>query len=149
MTSAAPSTSRASAADKASLRNKTRQAEGPYDVLDKTAALAPSPTAIRAPSTVPKTLQRYLCLDDFEPTARPLLPKFLYGYVSGGAETDAAVRDNRKALDEYGFVPRVLNDVSSRDQTTSLFGKPYPSPFGIPRWAPQRCALIAAISSMR
>jgi L-lactate dehydrogenase (cytochrome) len=101
-------------------------------VLDKTAALAPSPTAIRAPSTVPKTLQRYLCLDDFEPTARRLLPKFLYGYVSGGAETDAAVRDNRKALDEYGFVPRVLNDVSSRDQTTTLFGKTYASPFGIP-----------------
>ena len=37
------------------------------------------------------------------------MPKFLYGYVSGGAENDAAVRDNRKALEEYGFVPRVLN----------------------------------------
>src|SRR4029077_16975163 len=60
------------------------------------------------------------------------LPKFLYGYVSGGAETDAAVRDNRKAFDEYGFVPRVLKDVSGRDQTTTLFGKTYASPFGIP-----------------
>jgi L-lactate dehydrogenase (cytochrome) len=101
-------------------------------VLDKTAALAPSPTAIRPVSQVPKALQRYLCLDDFEPTARRLLPKFLYGYVSGGAETDAALRDNRNALDEYGLVPRVLNDVSSREQTTTLFGKTYASPFGIP-----------------
>jgi L-lactate dehydrogenase (cytochrome) len=101
-------------------------------VLDKTAALAPSPTAIRPVSKVPKALQRYLCLDDFEPAARRLLPKFLYGYVSGGAETDAALRDNRKALDEYGFVPRVLNDVSPRQQTTTLFGKTYASPFGIP-----------------
>ena len=42
------------------------------------------------------------------------------------------VRDNRNAFDEYGFVPRVLNDVSGRDQTTTLFGKTYASPFGIP-----------------
>lgn len=101
-------------------------------MLDKTAALAPSPTALRPASKIPKSLQRYLCLDDFEPTARKLLPKFLYGYVSGGAETDAALRDNRDALDEYGFVPRVLNDVSKRNPTTMLFGKTYASPFGIP-----------------
>jgi len=101
-------------------------------VLHETGSLAPSPTAVRPTSTVPPGLQRYLCLDDFEPTARRLLPKFLFGYVSGGAETDAAVRDNRKAFDEYGFVPRVLNDVSGRDQTATLFGKSYASPFGIP-----------------
>ena len=101
-------------------------------MLDKTAALAPSPTAVRPVSKVPKALQRYLCLDDFEPAARKLLPKFLYGYVSGGAETDAAVRDNRRAFDEYGFVPRVLNDVSSRQQTKTLFGQDYAAPFGIP-----------------
>ncbi|TKW80363.1 MAG: alpha-hydroxy-acid oxidizing protein, partial [Bradyrhizobium icense] len=81
---------------------------------------------------MPRHLQRYLNLDDFEPTAKRILPKFLYGYVSGGAENDAAVRDNRKALEEYGFVPRVLNDVASRNQTTTLFGKTYASPFGIP-----------------
>ena len=86
----------------------------------------------RAESAVPRALQKYLSLDDFEPTARRRIPKFLYGYISGGAETDAAVRDNRKAFDEYGFVPRVLNDVSGRDQTTTLFGKSYASPFGIP-----------------
>ena len=86
----------------------------------------------RPQSAVPRSLRRYLCLDDFEATARKRLPKFLYGYVSGGAENDAAVRDNRKALEEYGFVPRVLNDVSSRNQTTTLFGKSYASPFGIP-----------------
>ena len=102
-------------------------------MLDKTSAVtAPSPTMTRPQSAVPRALQRYLCLDDFEATARRRIPKFLYGYISGGAETDAAVRDNRKAFDEYGFVPRVLNDVSGRDQTTKLFGKSYASPFGIP-----------------
>ena len=103
-------------------------------MLDKSTTLtAPPPaTVTRAQSAVPRALKRYLALDDFEPTARRLIPKFLYGYISGGAETDASVRDNRKSFDEYGFVPRVLNDVSGRNQTTTLFGKTYASPFGIP-----------------
>jgi len=92
----------------------------------------PPPTVQRAESAVPRSLRRYLSLDDFEVTARRLLPKFLYGYISGGAETDAAVADNRRAFEEYGFVPRVLRDVSGRDQTTTLFGKTYAAPFGIP-----------------
>ena len=103
-------------------------------MLDKSTTLtAPPPATVsRAQSAVPRALKRYLALDDFEPTARRRIPKFLYGYISGGAETDASVRDNRKSFDEYGFVPRVLNDVSGRNQTTTLFGKTYASPFGIP-----------------
>lgn len=103
-------------------------------MLDKSTAAttAPPATVTRAESALPRALQKYLTLDDFEATARRRIPKFLYGYISGGAETDAAVRDNRKAFDEYGFVPRVLNDVSGRDQTATLFGKRYASPFGIP-----------------
>ncbi len=103
-------------------------------MLDKSTAAtaAPPATVTRVESTVPRHLQKYLSLDDFEATARRRIPKFLYGYISGGAETDAAVRDNRAAFDEYGFVPRVLNDVSGRDQTATLFGKTYASPFGIP-----------------
>ena len=99
---------------------------------DRTSTPTPPPTVQRAESAVPKSLRRYLALDDFEAIARRRLPKFLYGYISGAAETDAALRDNRRAFDEYGFVPRVLNDVSGRDQTTTLFGKSYAAPFGIP-----------------
>ena len=102
-------------------------------MLDKSASLTVPPATVTRPDTaVPRRLQRYLTLDDFEATARRRIPKFLYGYISGGAETDAAMRDNRKALDEYGLVPRVLNDVSGRDQSTTLFGKSYAAPFGIP-----------------
>jgi L-lactate dehydrogenase (cytochrome) len=110
------------------------QETGNADVLDKSTTLTvpPPPTVTRAQSVVRRALKRYLALDDFEPTARRRIPKFLYGYISGGAETDASVRDNRKSFDEYGFVPRVLNDVSGRNQTTTLFGKTYASPFGIP-----------------
>src|ERR1700736_1041731 len=100
---------------------------------DKTATMSPPPSTVeRSKSAVPRALRRYLSLDDFEATARRRLPKLLYGYISGGAESDAAVRDNRRAFEEYGFVPRVLNDVSNREQSTKLFGKTYAAPFGIP-----------------
>src|SRR6202011_3393829 len=100
---------------------------------DRTANVnAPPPTVERSTSAVPRALRRYLPLDDFKAGARRLRPKFLYGDIAGGAETDTAVADNRRAFDEYGFVPRVLNDVSGREQTTKLFGKTYASPFGIP-----------------
>jgi L-lactate dehydrogenase (cytochrome) len=101
---------------------------------DKTSNIpAPPPVTVeRTTTAVPRALRRYLALDDFEATARRRLPKFIYGYISGGAENDAAVRDNRRAFEQFGFVPRVLNDVSGREQTTKLFGKTYAAPFGIP-----------------
>jgi L-lactate dehydrogenase (cytochrome) len=100
---------------------------------DKTSNIMPPPSVVeRSRSAVPRRLRRYLALDDFEPTARRRLPKFIYGYIAGATETDAALADNRRAFDEYGFVPRVLNDVSGREQTTKLFGKSYAAPFGIP-----------------
>jgi L-lactate dehydrogenase (cytochrome) len=100
---------------------------------DTTATVSPPPAIVTRPTrAVPRSLRRYLALDDFEPVARRLLPKMLYGYIAGAAETDAALRDNRRAFEDVGFVPRVLNDVSGREQTTELFGKTYASPFGIP-----------------
>jgi L-lactate dehydrogenase (cytochrome) len=101
---------------------------------DRTANMnSPPPATVqRAESAVPPSLRKYLSLDDFEVEARRRLPKFLYGYIAGAVETDAALADNRRAFTEYGFVPRVLNDVSGRNQTTTLFGKSYAAPFGIP-----------------
>lgn len=107
--------------------------KGNVDVRDNT-TMTTIPRHIKrcTQTSVPRRLWRYLCLDDFEPAARRVLPNFLYGYIAGGAETNSSVRDNREAFGEYGLVPRVLNDVSSRDQTATLFGMAYASPFGIP-----------------
>ncbi len=101
----------------------------------------PPPTVSRPQSAVPRALRRYLSLADFEAVARRRLPRMLEGFVAGGVETDAALRDNRRAFDEYAFVPRVLNNVSGREQTTTLFGKTYAAPFGIPPYG--SAALIA------
>jgi len=80
---------------------------------------------------VPRRLRRILCLDDFEDAARRHLPRPIFGYVAGAVETNASLTDNRAAFAEWGFVPRVLVDVSACSQQTTLFGRTYASPFGI------------------
>ena len=86
-------------------------------------------------------LSRYLSLDDFERAARRHLPRLVYAYVSGGCETDAALRDNRDVFGEYGFVTRVFAGVAQRSQATTLFGREWASPFGI---APMGMAALSA-----
>jgi L-lactate dehydrogenase (cytochrome) len=81
--------------------------------------------------SLPRRLRMILALDDFEAPARRYLPRPMYGYVSGGAETNASLRANRAAFDGYAFVPRVLVDVSARSTKTTLFGRAYDAPFGI------------------
>ena len=81
--------------------------------------------------TLPRSLRMILALDDFEAPARRYLPRPMYGYVSGGAETNASLHANRAAFDDYAFVPRVLVDVSARSTKTTLFGRQYDAPFGI------------------
>ncbi len=76
-------------------------------------------------------LQHILSLEDFEPAAKRHLPRPIFGFVSGAAETNATLRDNRDAFTEWGFVPRVLRDVSQRSQATALFGRACAAPFGI------------------
>ncbi|HEY1437010.1 MAG TPA: alpha-hydroxy acid oxidase [Casimicrobiaceae bacterium] len=78
-----------------------------------------------------KQLRDVLSLEDFESAARRHLPRPIFGYVAGAVETDWSLHDNRAAFAEFGFLPRMLVDVSKRSQQTTLFGKTYATPFGI------------------
>ena len=82
-------------------------------------------------NNTPRRLRRILALDDFEAAARRFLPRSIFGYVSNGAEANWSRSDNRAAFAEYGFLPRVLKDVSERSQQITLFGQSYDAPFGI------------------
>ena len=79
----------------------------------------------------PRILRRILALDDFEDAARRVIPRPIFGYVTGGAETNASLRANRAVWDEIAFVPKTLVDTSARTQKTTLFGHTYDSPFGV------------------
>jgi len=100
---------------------------------ESTAGGAAPATAVqeRQPAATPRRLRGVLCLDDFETAARRHLPRPIFGYIAGAAETNRSLHDNRIAFDEFGFLPRVLIDVSKRSQQTSLFGSTYAAPFGI------------------
>lgn len=88
--------------------------------------------------------KKYLSLQDFEGKALRKLPRMLKDWAWRGVERDASVLDNRRAYEEYGFVTRVLRDVSARTATASLLGKTYDQPFGIaPMGAVSLCAFDA------
>jgi len=83
------------------------------------------------PALKPRRLRNVLSLDDFETAARSHLPRPIFGYVAGAVETDWSLEDNRAAFAEFGFLPRMLVDVSKRSQKTTLFGHTYATPFGV------------------
>ena len=89
----------------------------------------------------PRRLRRVLALDDFEAEARRFLPRPIFGYVSGAAEDNVTRDANRAAWKRIGLSPRVLRDVSGRDQRRELFGTVWESPFGI---APMGLGAISA-----
>lgn len=89
----------------------------------------------------PRSLRRIYALEDFEPAARRILPRPIFGYVAGAAETNASLDDNRAAFAEVGFLPRVGVNVTQRSLACRLMGQEYALPFGI---APMGvCALTA------
>src|SRR3970040_249972 len=87
--------------------------------------------AARPGQKPPRILRRILALDDFEDAERRGIPRPVFGYVPGGAETNASRRANREVWDELAFVPRILVDTSARALKTALFGRTYDAPFGI------------------
>ncbi|WP_348536005.1 alpha-hydroxy acid oxidase [Labrys sp. LIt4] len=88
-------------------------------------------TARRIEANVPRSLRRFLALEDFEPVARRHLPRQIYGYYAGAAETNAAHAGNSRALAALGLVPRVLVDTRARSTRHALFGHAYSLPVGI------------------
>jgi L-lactate dehydrogenase (cytochrome) len=113
----------------------TIQADAPQ------AAPATPNVAVRQPPAADRRFARYLALDDFEAAAKRHLPRMLYGFISGGAETNAARQANLDSYQDYAFVPRMLVDVSRRSHAKMLFGRAYAAPFGI---APMGAAAICA-----
>jgi len=91
----------------------------------------PAGTAAATAARAPRPMRRIFALEDLEPAARLLLPKPIFGYVAGAAETNASLHDNRRVFDEISFLPRMMRDVSSRTLDCVLMGHSYAMPFGI------------------
>ena len=76
----------------------------------------------------PSRLQRASGVDDVRALAHRRLPRAVLDFLEGGAEEEVTIGRNRQAFRDLAFVPRVLTDVSSRSQATTLLGTPVTSP---------------------
>ena len=66
--------------------------------------------------------------ESLEKEAKAKLRPGPYAYTSGGAGVEQTMASNRRELDRYEIVPRVLRDVSEINMGVELFGKQLPTP---------------------
>jgi (S)-mandelate dehydrogenase len=74
---------------------------------------------------------RAVNIEDLRRMAKRRLPRMAFDFVEGGADDEGCLSHNETSFARYRLVPRYLVDVSKRDQSTTLFGRNYASPFGI------------------
>jgi L-lactate dehydrogenase (cytochrome) len=61
---------------------------------------------------------------DLRAVARRHVPRAVFDYVDGAAETETSLRRSRETFARVEFVPSVLRDVSSVDASTTILGRP-------------------------
>ena len=70
-------------------------------------------------------------IEDLHQMAKRRLPKIAFDFIEGGLEDERGLERNSSAFHKHQLLPRYLVDVSKRDQSPTLFGHTYASPFGI------------------
>jgi len=73
----------------------------------------------------------FLALQEFVTAARKQLDDHAWGYIVGAAETETTHRRNRQSIEQLALRPSVLNDVSSVDTGSELFGRPARLPLAL------------------
>jgi L-lactate dehydrogenase (cytochrome) len=68
---------------------------------------------------------------DYRELARRRLPRFLFDYIDGGSFGEVTLRRNIADLESVALRQRVLNDVSSLDLSTNLFGRKLAMPVAL------------------
>src|SRR5438552_4726225 len=76
-------------------------------------------------------LDRAINIEDLHRMAKRKLPRIIFDYIEGGVEDERGLARNEAAFHKHRLLPRYLVDVSKRDQSTTVFGRTYSSPFGI------------------
>jgi isopentenyl diphosphate isomerase/L-lactate dehydrogenase-like FMN-dependent dehydrogenase len=67
--------------------------------------------------------------DDWEARAAEVLDPGPFGYIAGGAGSEATMRANREAFERRRLVPRMLVGNRERDLSVDVLGTPSPEPF--------------------
>src|SRR5579872_4792092 len=70
-------------------------------------------------------------IEDLHQMAKRRLPKVAFDFIEGGLEDEHGLDRNTEAFKKHHLLPRYLVDVSKRDQSQTIFGRKFDSPFGI------------------
>jgi L-lactate dehydrogenase (cytochrome)/(S)-mandelate dehydrogenase len=90
-----------------------------------------------------------LNIEDLRRMARRRLTRALFEFCDRGSEDEVATRDNRAAIERIKLLPRVLENVSTRDPAITLFGKRQSLPIligptGVAGWTWYRAEIALA-----
>jgi isopentenyl diphosphate isomerase/L-lactate dehydrogenase-like FMN-dependent dehydrogenase len=97
---------------------------------------------------------KFVNIDDLRRAAKRTMPKAMFDYVDGGANGEWTQRRNQAEFERIMFDPRVLVDVSQRDQSTTVFGQRLETPIivaptGLTAIAWPNAELLAARAARR
>lgn len=70
-------------------------------------------------------------VDDLRAAARRALPKSVFDYVDGGADEEVSLVANRESFRRFHLVPRAMQDVTSVNLATRVFGAELRAPIGL------------------
>src|SRR5438046_8812930 len=70
-------------------------------------------------------------IEDLHRMATRKLPRIIFDYIEGGVQDERGLARNEAAFHKHRLLPRYLVDVAKRDQSATVFGRTYSSPFGI------------------
>jgi L-lactate dehydrogenase (cytochrome) len=79
-------------------------------------------------SPVERRLAAAATVWDLRSVARRHVPRAVFDYVDGAAETETSLRRSRDAYARVEFVPSVLRDVATVDISTTILGRPSAMP---------------------
>ena len=74
-------------------------------------------------SSVDRRLASAATIWDLRSVARRHVPRSVFDYTDGAAETETSLQRSRDAFKRVEFVPRVLRDVSDVDLSTTILGR--------------------------
>jgi L-lactate dehydrogenase (cytochrome) len=97
---------------------------------------------------------KFVNIEDLRRAAKRAMPKAMFDFVDGGANAEWTQRRNQSEFERIMFDPRVLVDVSRRDQSTTVFGRKLQTPIiiaptGLTAIAWPNAELLAARAARR
>jgi L-lactate dehydrogenase (cytochrome)/(S)-mandelate dehydrogenase len=93
-----------------------------------------------------------ISVEDYRRAARRQVPSMVWAFIDEGAEDLVTLGDNRRAFDEWRFIPRVLTNRSTTDLSVSVPGADLDMPImlsptgitGLAHWHGERAGARAA-----